>query len=70
VHERDGYVHVLDVGTGTGLLSMLAVTHGADTVTALETFPPMVETATQIIEANGMHDKISVRSARPGGVGE
>ena len=29
-------VHVLDIGTGTGLLSMMAVALGADTVTAIE----------------------------------
>ena len=35
--RREGKkVHVLDIGTGTGLLSMMAVSLGADTVTAIE----------------------------------
>jgi len=29
-------VHVLDIGTGTGLLSMMAAMLGADTITACE----------------------------------
>ena len=33
-------VHVLDIGTGTGLLSMMAVRLGADTVTAIEVSLP------------------------------
>ena len=38
--RREGKkVHVLDIGTGTGLLSMMAVSLGADTVTAIEVRP-------------------------------
>ena len=29
-------VNVMDIGTGTGLLSMMAATAGADTITACE----------------------------------
>ncbi len=53
-------VHVLDIGTGTGLLSMMAASCGADSVTACEAFKPMAEIAKKCIEANGMKDKICV----------
>lgn len=53
-------VHVLDIGTGTGLLSMMAVLAGADTVIACEAFEPVAQCAEKIIKANGMGDKIKV----------
>ena len=54
------HVHVLDIGTGTGMLSMMAARAGADRVTALETFEPMAIVAEKIIKLNGMADKITV----------
>ena len=36
MHARGKAANVLDIGTGTGLLSMMAAACGADTVTACE----------------------------------
>ena len=49
---------MLDIGTGTGLLSMMAATIGADTVTAVEEFAPMADCAQKVIAANGFADKV------------
>lgn len=57
-------VHVLDIGTGTGLLSMMAAKLGAERVTALEAFQPMAKIAKKIIHENGFSDKITVVSER------
>ncbi|CRK96556.1 CLUMA_CG009903, isoform A [Clunio marinus] len=52
--------NVLDIGTGTGLLAMLAAQHGADTVTTIEAFSPVSNFARQIISDNGFKDKIKI----------
>jgi predicted RNA methylase len=36
MHEQGKLAHVLDIGTGTGLLSMMAARCGADTIFACE----------------------------------
>uniref|UniRef100_A0A8C0SBU8 Protein arginine N-methyltransferase n=1 Tax=Canis lupus familiaris TaxID=9615 RepID=A0A8C0SBU8_CANLF len=51
---------VLDIGTGTGLLSMMAVTAGADFCYAIEVFKPMADAAVKIVEKNGFSDKIKI----------
>ena len=53
-------VHVLDIGTGTGLLSMMAASLGADTVVACEEFRPMAECAERVIRENGFEDRIKL----------
>ena len=42
-------VHVLDIGTGTGLLSMMAAAEGVDSITACEEFLPMAACAEKVI---------------------
>ncbi|GAA6221228.1 protein arginine N-methyltransferase 7 [Lates japonicus] len=60
VQARGEKVIVLDIGTGTGLLSMMAVTAGADFCYAVEVFKPMAEAAQCIVEKNGFSDKIKI----------
>ncbi|XP_078048314.1 arginine methyltransferase 7 [Augochlora pura] len=59
-HQMGEEANVLDIGTGTGLFSMMAATCGADTVTACEFFSPMAECAMKIIQKNGFKDKIKL----------
>ncbi|ETE68476.1 Protein arginine N-methyltransferase 7, partial [Ophiophagus hannah] len=60
VKERGEKAIVLDIGTGTGLLSMMAVTAGADFCYGIEVFKPMANTAVKIVEKNGFGDKIKI----------
>lgn len=60
VKARGERVVVLDIGTGTGLLSMMAVTVGADFCYAIEVFKPMAQAAGCIVQRNGFSDKIKV----------
>lgn len=71
-HERnDAYVtalerqvvpgsHVLDIGSGSGLLAMAAARAGAGHVTTCETNPLLAEAARQIVAAQGLSDRITV----------
>ncbi|XP_027474657.1 protein arginine N-methyltransferase 7 isoform X3 [Zalophus californianus] len=60
VKDRGQKALVLDIGTGTGLLSMMAVTAGADFCYAIEVFKPMADAAVKIVEKNGFTDKIKI----------
>ena len=60
MHARGLEARVLDIGTGTGLLSMLAVRHGADSVHTCEAFGPVFLIAKKIIEKNGFKDRIKM----------
>ncbi|XP_053674628.1 protein arginine N-methyltransferase 7 [Anopheles nili] len=63
-HAAGKKAHVLDIGTGSGLLSMMAVRAGADSVVACEAFSPMADCAEKIIEANGMQKSIHLIKKR------
>lgn len=57
---------VFEIGTGTGLLAMLAVRAGASHVYTCERRPGVAEAAREIVARNGMADRITViaRDAR------
>ncbi|KAL5466844.1 hypothetical protein EMCRGX_G030995 [Ephydatia muelleri] len=56
--------YVLDIGAGTGLLSMMAARAGAAKVTACEVMKPMVKIAREVIKENRYDDIISVVGKR------
>uniref|UniRef100_A0AAR5PHY3 Protein arginine N-methyltransferase n=1 Tax=Dendroctonus ponderosae TaxID=77166 RepID=A0AAR5PHY3_DENPD len=60
MHSMGKQAYVLDIGTGTGLLSMMAARNGADKITACEAFKPMSQCAMNILKLNGFSDKIKV----------
>ena len=51
---------VLDIGAGTGLLSMMAVRAGAKQVIACEANPALAALAREVIRGNGYSDRIRV----------
>ncbi|GAA4641747.1 hypothetical protein GCM10023115_01660 [Pontixanthobacter gangjinensis] len=51
---------VLDIGTGSGLLAMIAARAGAEKVIACELNPMLAATAREIVAANGLSEKITV----------
>lgn len=56
--------HVLDIGSGTGLLAMMAVEAGASHVTTCEANPLLAEVSRQVVSAHGMADAITVVAKR------
>lgn len=54
---------VLDIGTGSGLLSMMAARAGAKAVTACEIVPVIAALARKIIDDNGYGGQIKVHTA-------
>ena len=52
--------HVLEIGTGSGLLSMMSAKLGARQITTCEAVPQIAETARAIIEDNGFTSQVTV----------
>ena len=51
---------VLDIGTGSGLLAMMAARAGAEHVYACESVELMAQKAADVVKANGLGEKVSV----------
>ncbi len=56
---------LLDVGTGTGILSMAAVLFGCEKVTGIDNDPKAVSVARKNFFANGMAEKIEISARTP-----
>lgn len=56
--------HVLDIGTGSGLLAMMAARGGAKKVTTCEMVKPLAMIARKIIEKNGYKDRVRLISKK------
>lgn len=56
--------HVLEIGTGSGLLAMLAARAGARRVTTCEMVAVIAAAARRVIAANGLADRIQVVTGR------
>jgi tetratricopeptide (TPR) repeat protein len=55
---------VLEIGAGSGLLSMMAARAGADHVVACEMVRPVAEAAREIIARNGLSQRITVHQKK------
>jgi predicted RNA methylase len=59
--EKEGPdARILDIGTGSGLLSMMAARAGANTIVTCEKVPVIAETAERIVALNGYEGQIRV----------
>lgn len=56
--------HVLDIGSGTGLLALMAARGGARQVTSVEMVPAIAEVARQIVARNGYADVVTILNTR------
>jgi len=55
---------VLDIGSGSGLLAMMAARAGAASVTTCEMVAPIAAAARDIIAANGLADRVTLHAKR------
>jgi len=59
-------MRVLDIGSGTGLLAMMAARAGAAEVFSCEMNPAVADVAQEIIAVNGLSDRVQVLSKHSG----
>ncbi|XP_014248298.1 protein arginine N-methyltransferase 7-like isoform X2 [Cimex lectularius] len=59
-HSMGQKANILDIGTGTGLLSMMAANCKADSIVACEAFLPIAKVARRVIEDNCLSYNIKV----------
>ena len=59
-------MRVLDVGSGSGLLAMMAARAGAGSVVSCEVDPAIAAVATDIVARNGFADRVTVINAHSG----
>ena len=64
IRARGPGARILDIGAGSGLLSMMAARAGATGVVACEAEPVIAETARTIVESNGYADRVRIVSKR------
>jgi type II protein arginine methyltransferase len=60
IEKRGTEAQILDIGSGSGLLSMMAARAGAKNIVTCETVPVIAQAAEQIIAANGYAEQIDV----------
>ena len=56
--------HVLDIGAGSGLLSMMAARAGAEAVTAFEMVGNLSQVAQRVVADNKLEDKIKIHNRK------
>lgn len=61
---KEPNARVLDIGTGTGLLAMMAARAGASEVLACEMHTEIAKTAREIVKVNGYQDQIKVLNVK------
>jgi type II protein arginine methyltransferase len=62
IAQKGPGARVLDIGTGSGLLSMMAARAGAGPVVACEVVPIIADMARHIVARNGYADRVSVHA--------
>lgn len=60
IELRGADAQILDIGAGSGLLSMMAARAGATNIATCESVPAIAQTAEKIIAANGYREQIDI----------